>query len=146
VDGIGWASYLALELLVCRSASVRPFDFLNPLGNVYSGWDIKTRQELALKLELIKTRNPRLSNEYTVYRALSNAPGFPAMHWYGTEALYNVLILDRLNLTLEEAMFKSHDSSVFSFADQMVFPYLFRYGLNYLIHIPLTYLFTAFTS
>jgi len=44
------------------------------------------------------------------------------MHWYGREAPYNVLILDRLGLTLEDSISKCHDISlIFSYANQMVF-------------------------
>jgi hypothetical protein len=44
------------------------------------------------------------------------------MHWYGREVPYNVLVLDRLGLTLEEAISKDI-RLVFSYAKQMVFPF-----------------------
>ena len=111
------------------------------------GWDIKTRLDVALKLEPVKTKNPHLRNKHAVYKALSNAPGFPTMHWDGTEASYNVMVLDHLSLTLEKAISKSHDDNlVFYLANQMVFFFLFRYVLKCLIHIPLVTLSTAFMS
>ncbi|KAH9012215.1 kinase-like domain-containing protein [Lactarius deliciosus] len=94
---------------------------LNPLGDVYLGRDIKTGQDVALKLEPIQTRNPRLYHEHTVYKALANVPGTPAVHWYGREVPYNVLVLDCLGLTLEEVITKCHDINlVFSYANQML--------------------------
>jgi hypothetical protein len=133
--------------LVSHSVSIWPFDLLNPLGNIYLGWNIKTRLDVALKLEPVKTQNPHLRNEHAVYKALLNTPGFPTMHWYGTEASYNVMVLDRLSLTLEKAISKSHDDNlVFYLADQMVFFSLFHYVLKCLIHIPLVTLSTAFMS
>ncbi|KAI9432525.1 hypothetical protein H4582DRAFT_2061729 [Lactarius indigo] len=43
------------------------------------------------------------------------------MHWYGREVPYHVMVLDRLNLTVEEAISKCHDiNSVFLYADQML--------------------------
>ena len=118
---------------MCSSVSVRPFDLLNPLGNVYLGRDIKTSQDVALKLEPANKRKSRLIKEHTVYKTLSDVPGFPAMHWYGTEASYNVLVLDRLDLTLDKAISKSYDNNlVFSFAGQMVFSlYFYPYPSDY---------------
>jgi hypothetical protein len=69
------------------------------------------------------------------------------MHWYGTEASYNVMVLDCLGLILEKAISKSYDDNlVFYLADQMVFFSLFYYVLKCLIHIPLVTLSIAFTS
>ncbi|KAI9439162.1 kinase-like domain-containing protein [Lactarius indigo] len=90
-------------------------------GDVYLGWDIKTGQDIALKLEPIQTQTPRLSHEHSVYKALSGVSGIPTMHWYGREVPYHVMVLDHLNLTVEEAISKCHDiNSVFSYADQML--------------------------
>ncbi|KAI9430287.1 ser/thr kinase [Lactarius indigo] len=90
-------------------------------GDAYLGWDIKTGQDVALKLEPIQTQTPRLSHEHSVYKALSGVSGIPTMHWYGREVPYHVMVLDRLNLTVEEAISKCHDINlVFSYADQML--------------------------
>jgi hypothetical protein len=44
------------------------------------------------------------------------------MHWYGTEASYNMMVLDRLSLMLEKAISKSYDDNlVFYLANQMGF-------------------------
>ncbi|KAI9443970.1 ser/thr kinase [Lactarius indigo] len=90
-------------------------------GDVYLGRDIKTGQDVALKLEPIQTQTPRLSHEHSVYKALSGVSGIPTMHWYGREVPYHVMVLDHLNLTVEEAISKCHNiNSVFSYADQML--------------------------
>ncbi|KAI9429591.1 ser/thr kinase [Lactarius indigo] len=90
-------------------------------GDVYLGRDIKTGQDVALKLEPIQTQTPRLSHEHSVYKALSGVSGIPTMHWYGREVPYHVMVLNRLNLTVEEAISKCHDINlVFSYADQML--------------------------
>src|ERR1700761_3266841 len=92
------------------------------LGNVYLGWDIKTGQDVALKFETIQSRHDWLCHEHSVYKVLSNVAGVLSMYWYGREAMYNVLILDHLNLTLEELISKHYDISlVFLYATQMVF-------------------------
>ncbi|KAH9015348.1 kinase-like domain-containing protein [Lactarius hengduanensis] len=62
-----------------------------------------------------------LSHEHSVYKALSGMSGIPTMHWYGREVPYNVMVLNRLDLTLEEVISKRHDINlVFSYVDQML--------------------------
>ena len=54
-------------------------------------------------------------------RGKGGLAGIPSMHWYGREDPYNMLILDRLGLTLEESISKSRDIDlIFSYANQMV--------------------------
>ena len=107
------------------------------LGNVYLAWDIKTGQDVALKLEPIESQHSQLSHEHSVYKVLHDTAGIPSMHWYGREAQYNVLILDRLGLTVEEAILncrRSDISQLFSYADQMVFLSMF-YNPGHLAYI-----------
>lgn len=136
MEGIEWGSYWALALPVSYSDSGRSI-FLNPLEDVYLGRDIKTGQDVALKLEPIEMRSPRLSHEYTVYKALSDVSGVPTIHWYGREVPYNVMVLDRLGLTLEEAISKRHDINlVFLYATQMVGILHLFYTPGHSAHIP----------
>ncbi|KAH8978574.1 kinase-like domain-containing protein, partial [Lactarius hatsudake] len=91
------------------------------LGDVYLGWDIKTGQDITLKLEPIQMQTPRLYHEHNIYKALANVPGTPAVHWYGREFPYNVMVLDCLSLTLEDAITKCHDINlVFLYANHML--------------------------
>jgi len=76
-------------------------------GDIYLGKDIPTGEDVAIKLECIKTRHPQLHYESKLYRVLSadrdRAPrGIPAMRWYGIEGNYNVLIMDLLGPSLED--------------------------------------------
>ncbi|KAH9019246.1 kinase-like domain-containing protein [Lactarius hengduanensis] len=90
-------------------------------GDVYLGRDIKTGQDVALKFEPIQTHTLRLSHEHSVYKALSGMSGIPTIHWYGREVPYNVMVLDRLDLMLDEVISKRHDINlVFSYAGQML--------------------------
>ncbi|KAI9446294.1 hypothetical protein H4582DRAFT_2052369 [Lactarius indigo] len=119
MEGIEWGSYWAVALPVSHSDSGLSI-VLNPLGDVYLGQDIKMGQDITLKLEHIQTRTPRLYHKHTIYKTLANMPGIPAMHWYGKEVPYNVMVLDRLGLTLEEVITKCHNINlVFLYASQM---------------------------
>jgi casein kinase 1 len=71
-------------------------------GDIYLGVDILTREEVAIKLEPVKTRHPQLAYEYRLYCILSPSVGIPAVKWYGREGDYNVLVLDLLGPSLEE--------------------------------------------
>ena len=121
--------YRVSKLLGCGTFGelfcLRHFNLLNPLGNIYLGWDIKTKQDVTLKLKPIQSQHPQLHHELGVYKALSNVAGIPTMHWYGQEDPYSVLILNCLGLTLEGAIPKCHNVSlVFVCANQMVFSIL----------------------
>eukprot|EP00939_MAST-03C_sp_MAST-3C-sp1_P003732 g3732.t1 len=76
-------------------------------GDIYLGMDIPTGDEVAIKLECVKTRHPQLHYESKLYRVLAGekgvAPkGIPNMRWYGVEGNYNVLIMDLLGPSLED--------------------------------------------
>jgi len=71
-------------------------------GTLYLGTHIKTGQEVAIKLEMMKTRHPQLAYEYKVYRILAGGVGVPAVHWFGKEGDYNVMVMDILGPSLED--------------------------------------------
>jgi len=76
-------------------------------GDIYLGMDIPTGDEVAIKLESVKTRHPQLHYESKLYRVLAGEKGvppkgIPAMRWYGVEGNYNVLIMDLLGPSLED--------------------------------------------
>ena len=69
-------------------------------------------QDVALNLEPIQSKHSQLSHEHSVYKALHDTAHIPSMHWYGREAQYNVLILNHLGLTIEEAISNGHHSDI----------------------------------
>lgn len=81
-------------------------------GDIYLGSNIQTNEEVAIKLEGVKTRHPQLSYEYRLYRILQNkvsldqpdseSVGIPSVRWFGKEGDYNVLVLDLLGPSLED--------------------------------------------
>lgn len=117
---------------------LRRLDFTqSPLGNVYLGRDIKMGQDVALKLEPIQSQHAQLHHKHSVYKAISNAAGIPTMHWCGREDPYNVIVLDLLGHTIEQAISKHHDISlIFSYANQMVFSFSASHNTRHLTHIP----------
>jgi serine/threonine protein kinase len=83
-----------------------------------------TGEEVAVKVESVTIRPPRLINESRIYRALSGAVGIPTFRWYGVEADYSLLAMDLLGSSLE-ALFTECDrkfslKTVLMIADQLI--------------------------
>jgi len=75
-------------------------------GDIYLGSNINTGEEVAVKLESVKSRHPQLAYEYRLYRILQNksgtVPGIPAVKWFGREGDFNVLVMELLGPSLED--------------------------------------------
>ncbi|CAM8935630.1 unnamed protein product [Rhodiola kirilowii] len=93
-------------------------------GEIYHGVSIQTNEEVAIKLENVKTKNPQLLYESKIYRILQGGTGIPNVRWFGVEGEYNVLVMDLLGPSLEDLFnFCSKKLSlktVLMLADQMI--------------------------
>ncbi|WZZ33417.1 hypothetical protein YC2023_016818 [Brassica napus] len=93
-------------------------------GEIYLGTDIQTNEEVAIKLENVKTKHPQLLYESKLYKVLQGGTGVPNIKWYGVEGEYNVLVIDLLGPSLEDLFnFCSRKLSlktVLMLADQMI--------------------------
>jgi serine/threonine protein kinase len=75
-------------------------------GEIYKGIVISTGEEVAAKLERAQPRQSQLLSERNLYRVLQGGVGIPNIRWYGAEAGYNILIMDLLGPSLEDAFNK----------------------------------------
>ncbi|KAI4380763.1 hypothetical protein MLD38_006915 [Melastoma candidum] len=93
-------------------------------GEIYLGTNLQTNEEVAIKLENIKTKHPQLLYESKLYRILQGGTGIPNIRWFGVEGEYNVLVMDLLGPSLEDLFnFCSRKMSlktVLMLADQMI--------------------------
>ncbi|KAL8458596.1 hypothetical protein ACS0TY_035368 [Phlomoides rotata] len=93
-------------------------------GEIYLGTNIQTNEEVAIKLENIKTKHPQLLYESKLYKLLQGGNGIPNVKWFGVEGDYNVLVMDLLGPSLEDLFnFCSRKLSlktVLMLADQMI--------------------------
>ncbi|XP_011009775.1 PREDICTED: casein kinase I isoform delta-like isoform X1 [Populus euphratica] len=93
-------------------------------GEIYLGANIQTNEEVAIKLENVKTRHPQLLYESKLYKMLQGGTGIPNVKWFGVEGEYNVLVMDLLGPSLEDLFnFCSRKLSlktVLMLADQMI--------------------------
>ncbi|KAL7152383.1 hypothetical protein ABFS83_04G093600 [Erythranthe nasuta] len=93
-------------------------------GEIYLGTNIQTNEEVAIKLENVKTKHPQLLYESKLYKLLQGGTGIPNVRWFGVEGDYNVLVIDLLGPSLEDLFnFCSRKLSlktVLMLADQMI--------------------------
>ncbi|GAB2222261.1 hypothetical protein Droror1_Dr00013468 [Drosera rotundifolia] len=93
-------------------------------GEIYLGTNIQTNEEVAIKLESVKTKHPQLLYESKLYKILQGGTGIPNLKWFGVEGDYNVLVMDLLGPSLEDLFnFCSRKLSlktVLMLADQMI--------------------------
>ncbi|XP_021747114.1 casein kinase 1-like protein 2 [Chenopodium quinoa] len=93
-------------------------------GEIYLGTNIQTNEEVAIKLENVKTKHPQLLYESKLYRILQGGTGIMNVRWSGVEGDYNVLVMDLLGPSLEDLFnFCSRKFSlktVLMLADQMI--------------------------
>ncbi|XP_031556243.1 casein kinase I-like [Actinia tenebrosa] len=71
-------------------------------GDIYLGTNISTGEEVAIKLECVKTKHPQLHIEAKFYKMMQGGVGIPTIKWCGTEGDYNVLVMDLLGPSLED--------------------------------------------
>ncbi|CAL9123962.1 casein kinase I isoform delta-like [Musa troglodytarum] len=93
-------------------------------GEIYLGTNIQTNEEVAIKLENVKTKHPQLLYESKLYKILQGGTGIPNVRWYGIEGEYNVLVMDLLGPSLEDLFNfcgrKFSLKTVLMLADQMI--------------------------
>ncbi|KAI7992638.1 Casein kinase 1-like protein 11 [Camellia lanceoleosa] len=71
-------------------------------GELYLGVNVQTGEEVAIKLESVKTKHPQLHYESKIYMILQGGTGIPNLKWFGLEAEYNVMVIDLLGPSMED--------------------------------------------
>ncbi|XP_030369812.1 discs overgrown protein kinase [Scaptodrosophila lebanonensis] len=93
-------------------------------GDIYLGTTINTAEEVAIKLECIRTKHPQLHIESKFYKTMQGGIGIPRIIWCGSEGDYNVMVMELLGPSLEDLFnFCSRRFSlktVLLLADQMI--------------------------
>ncbi|KAJ7979848.1 putative Casein kinase [Quillaja saponaria] len=71
-------------------------------GELYLGVNVQSGEEVAVKLESVKTKHPQLHYESKLYMLLQGGTGIPHLKWFGVEGEYNVMAIDLLGPSLED--------------------------------------------
>ena len=69
-------------------------------GTIYKSENIRTKEMVAIKIELKTNPNKSLKNEAKVYQYLGKLEGFPELKWFGTTAKTNYLVINLLGNSL----------------------------------------------
>jgi casein kinase 1/casein kinase 1 epsilon len=98
-------------------------------GEIFHGINLKTSEEVAIKLEHTNTKHPQLFYEAKLYQYLLHDntvvdKGIPHVYYCATEGDYNIMVMDLLGSSLED-LFNSCNrkfslKSVLMLADQML--------------------------
>ena len=91
-------------------------------GDIYLGTHISTGEEVAIKLESIKSKHPQLLYESKLYKILGGGVGIPSVRSFTVEGDYNVMVLDLLGPPLED---------LFNFCDRHVAAYARRWRVAF---------------
>jgi len=71
-------------------------------GIIYDGINTLTNQHVAIKYESKKSEAPQLRDEYRTYKLLQGFTGIPNAYYFGSESMYNILVIDLLGPSLED--------------------------------------------
>jgi serine/threonine protein kinase len=80
---------LGKRIAKCRSSAL------------FRGKDVKTGEQVAVKLEPKCTRHPQLQYEVKVHLALAGVPGVPQRRWSGDEQDFRIMVMDLVGPSLE---------------------------------------------
>lgn len=125
-----------MELRVARKYRVGPKIGSGSFGEIYAGTNVHTGEEVAIKLEALKSKHPQLLYESKIYRILQGGYGIPAVKWFGSEGDYNVLVIDLLGPSLEDLFNycgkKFSLKTVLMLADQMLHRLEYMHSRSYI--------------
>ncbi|KAL1546603.1 Casein kinase 1-like protein 9 [Salvia divinorum] len=71
-------------------------------GELFLGVNIQSGEEVAIKLEPVKTKHPQLHYESKIYMLLQGGTGIPNLKWFGVEGEYSIMVIDLLGPSLED--------------------------------------------
>eukprot|EP01094_Clydonella_sp_ATCC50884_P022380 TRINITY_DN511_c0_g1_i1.p1 TRINITY_DN511_c0_g1~~TRINITY_DN511_c0_g1_i1.p1 ORF type:complete len:369 (-),score=103.97 TRINITY_DN511_c0_g1_i1:66-1172(-) len=71
-------------------------------GSIYLGTHLTDNEDVAIKLEAVKSKHPQLLYESRLYAILKGAVGIPTVRWFGVEGHYNVMVMDLMGPSLED--------------------------------------------
>lgn len=93
-------------------------------GDIFTGRHIVTGEDVAIKMESIRSRSPQLLYEAKILKLLAGGVGIPLVHWYGVDGDKNVMVIDLLGPSLEDMLNLCNHrlgmKTVLMLADQMV--------------------------
>jgi len=79
-------------------------------GTIFKGENIRTKEQVAIKMESISVETKMLKRETQIYQYLGKAPGIPQVKWYGSTEEYNYMVMPLFGDSLVSKTFSLVDS------------------------------------
>ncbi|CAD8118439.1 unnamed protein product [Paramecium sonneborni] len=105
-------------------------------GQIYHSKNVQSNQDVAIKIEEIKSKHPQLIYEGKILQNLQGGVGIPSMLWYGQENDFNFLVMDLLGQNLEDLLVSCKKTftlkTVLMLADQLISNIEYLHFKNYI--------------
>merc|ERR1712166_1708284 len=88
-----WAQMATMEIRVANKYRLGRKIGSGSFGDIYLGTHISTGEEVAIKLESIKSKHPQLLYESKLYKILGGGVGIPTVRSFTVEGDYNVMVM-----------------------------------------------------
>jgi len=75
-------------------------------GKIYKGRNIRTGENVAIKVEAIESQTKLLKNETKIYQYLSSGKGIPRVKWFGVDEKNNYMVFTLLGDSLSDIVKK----------------------------------------
>ena len=75
-------------------------------GKIYKGTNIRTKEEVAIKIEPIQSEMNSLKHETKIYQYLNVISGIPSLKWYGTDLNHRYMVITLLGNNLSTLLQK----------------------------------------
>ena len=76
-------------------------------GSVYQGFNTRTREKVAIKVEPIEYNLKLLKNETKIYDFLKGTRGIPQVKWFGLDKVNYYMVMDLFSVSLETKLKQS---------------------------------------
>ena len=70
-------------------------------GEIYKGENIRTQEQVAIKVEPISNNLKLLKNESVIYQYLTGINGVPTVKWFGKDTINYYMVLNLLGISLQ---------------------------------------------
>ena len=71
-------------------------------GSIHKGENIRTGEQVAIKMELLSSETKLLKNESRVYQYLDKMPGIPQLKWFGVDEQHHYMVFSLLGDSLSD--------------------------------------------
>ena len=75
-------------------------------GSIFQGFNIRTREKIAIKIESNQSGLKSLKNEVRIYQYLNGYVKIPSLRWFGSDESANYMVIDLLGPSLTEIVKK----------------------------------------